>query len=106
VWLMRAFGADVGWAEGLAAGAITFAIVAVLPIAVGNIGVREGAAAYIWQHLGIEPAVSVNAAFMLFVINVVMPGIIGLIWNARSDMRFRSTIPQVARTEADKETGP
>jgi len=91
VWLMRAFGAEVGWWEGLAAGAITFAIVAVMPIAVGNIGVREGAAAYVWQHLGIEPAVAINAAFMLFAINVILPGIAGLVWNARSDLKPRST---------------
>ncbi len=103
VWLMRAFGGDVGWLEGLAAGAITFAIVAVVPIAVGNIGVREGAAAYVWQHLGIEPAVAVNAAFMLFFINVLLPGLFGLIWNAKSGLAIPSEVNARAKEEAEPE---
>jgi uncharacterized membrane protein YbhN (UPF0104 family) len=83
VWLMRAFGGSVVWFDGFAAGAMTIAVVALLPIALGNIGVREIAAIEIWQHLGISAPVAVNATLTMFMINVVLPGVIGMIWNAR-----------------------
>lgn len=82
VYLMRAFGGDVAWIQGITAGAISTGIVALLPISVGNIGVRESAAILVWQHLGVPAPVAFNAAFALFLVNVVLPGLVGLAWNA------------------------
>jgi len=85
VLLVRAFGGEVMWAEGIAAGAVTTGIVALLPIAVGNIGVRESAAILVWQHLGVPAPVAFNAAFALFLTNAVLPGVAGLAWNALAE---------------------
>jgi len=82
VFLVRAFGGKVGWAEGVAAGAITTGIVALLPIAAGGIGIRESAAIIVWGHLGVPAPVAFNGAFVLFVINAVAPGLVGLVWHA------------------------
>jgi glycosyltransferase 2 family protein len=82
VWLMRAFGGEVTWPIGMAAGAITIGIVAVLPVSFGNIGIRESAAVVVWQHVGIAESVAFNAAFGLFLVNIVLPGLLGLVWNA------------------------
>ncbi len=81
VFLMRSFGASVSWLDGIAAGAITFGIVTVLPFTLGGIGVRESAAAIIWHQLGVAAPVAVNAAFLLFAMNVIVPGAIGITWN-------------------------
>jgi len=89
VYLMRAFGAEVAWLDGIAAGAITIGVVALLPITFGSLGVRETAAVIIWHQLGVPDAVAVSAAFALFLMNVLLPGGIGLIWNAT-----RNRVPQ------------
>ncbi|HRS95640.1 MAG TPA: lysylphosphatidylglycerol synthase transmembrane domain-containing protein [Candidatus Latescibacteria bacterium] len=80
-FLMRAFGAAVPLWDGLLAGAVTTGIVAVLPVAVGNIGVRETAAVVVWKQVGTNAAAAFNGAFLLFLINVVLPGLAGIIWN-------------------------
>jgi len=82
VWLMRAFGGEVAWASGMAAGAITIGIVVLLPVSFGNVGVRESAAVIVWSHLGIAEAVAFDAAFCLFLVNILLPGLLGLLWNA------------------------
>ena len=96
VVLMLAFGAEVAWLEGVAAGAITFGVVAVLPITLGGIGVRESAAVLIWQQLGVPAAVAFNAAFLMFLINVIIPGAIGVTWNLLRGKEFpqpETTVP-------------
>jgi uncharacterized membrane protein YbhN (UPF0104 family) len=79
--IMWAFGATVPLFDGLLAGAVTTGIVAVVPIAVGNIGVRETAAIVVWKQVGVSAATAFNGAFLLFVFNVVLPGLVGLAWN-------------------------
>lgn len=54
-----------------------FALKMVLPFSVMDIGVREAAALLVFTPLGIDPAVAFSAAFVQFVINVVLPGIGG-----------------------------
>jgi len=91
VWLMRAFGGSVTWFDGLGAGAVTMGIVALLPIAFGNVGVRETAAVVIWHSLGITSPVAFNAAFTLFLMNVVAPGLAGLLWDALLSRKTHTT---------------
>ncbi len=57
------------------------ALVNVLPITVGGIGLRENAAIFILGKFSISPGVAASVSFMLFFIDIVIPGIIGLlIW--------------------------
>ena len=51
----------------------------ILPITIGGIGVREGASAILLSHFGILKEVAVSAAFMLFIINVLIPAIVGFL---------------------------
>lgn len=57
---------------------IIFAQIVIPPIALGEVGVREGAAVYFLQNLGFIGAVGFNAAISLFFINLLIPSIIGL----------------------------
>ena len=62
-----------------AANLIIFAQIIIPPIALGEIGVREGAAVYFLQNLGFSGAVGFNAAISLFFINLLLPSIIGFL---------------------------
>jgi hypothetical protein len=59
---------------------LTFPLVVltnVLPITVGGLGVREGAAALLLAHYGVPTADAVLAALLMFTINTALPGIVG-----------------------------
>lgn len=49
----------------------------VLPITVGGLGVREGAAILLLAHFSVSPAHAALAAFLMFFINTAVPGIVG-----------------------------
>lgn len=88
-FLMRAFGAEVELLDGMLAGAVTTGIVAVLPVAIGNIGVRETAAVVVWKQVGTSAVAAFNGAFLLFLINVAFPGLAGILWNWAETLRTR-----------------
>lgn len=51
---------------------------ALLPISFGDLGIREASSVYFFSRLGIPEPAALNAAFLLFVINMVIPALIGL----------------------------
>ena len=55
-----------------------FAIKALLPISLFDVGVREIAAIFVMAPLGVEPEVAFAAAFALFIVNVLAPGLAGM----------------------------
>lgn len=57
---------------------LIFAIKAVLPFSFLDLGVREGAAVLVFSRLGLDPAPAFNAALILFIFNVLLPGMVGL----------------------------
>jgi uncharacterized protein (TIRG00374 family) len=58
---------------------IIFAQIVIPPIALGEVGVREGAAVYFLKSLGFIGAVGFNAALTLFFINLLLPSIVGFL---------------------------
>ena len=58
---------------------LIFGLKAVLPLAFLDLGVREGAAVLVFSRLELDPAQAFNAALLLFFINVLIPGLIGLV---------------------------
>ena len=51
----------------------------VLPISFGDLGVREGAAVYFFGRFGVSSPASFNASLLLFLINILIPGLIGIV---------------------------
>ena len=49
-----------------------------LPISLGDIGVREGTAAYVFGFMSFSKEAAISAGFMLFVINILIPASIGV----------------------------
>ncbi len=74
--LARVFG-EVGSLDSIIAAAITMALQALAPIGLGNLGIRESAAALCFSRVGLPPAAAVNAALSLFAVNIVIPGLVG-----------------------------
>jgi len=55
-----------------------FALKALLPVGFMDLGVREGAAVFFFERLGMDPAVGLSAALLVFGVNVLAPAISGL----------------------------
>ena len=51
----------------------------ILPITVGNIGVREGANIYLLNHFSIGSEIAFNISIMMFSLHSLLPSIFGLI---------------------------
>lgn len=49
----------------------------VLPLTIGGLGIREGAAAALLSHYGVPAAEAALAAFLMFAINTALPGLAG-----------------------------
>ena len=66
----------VGWQVGLTLPIIL--VVSSLPISIMGLGLREGTAALLLNRYGVPIEAAVAAAFSLFVINALLPGLVGL----------------------------
>jgi len=75
--------------DGLAAAFSTFFIQSVVPVSIGDLGIRESAAAFFFGKLGVVPHLAFDAGLMLFIINMLMPSALGLfsIWKKKSKPR-------------------
>ena len=58
---------------------IMFALKTLLPISLMDLGVREGAAIAVLGFVGVGAAPAVQASLMLFGLNVLAPGLAGLL---------------------------
>ncbi len=63
----------------LIANLVVFAQVVLSPLGIGHVGVREAAAVFFVEIYGMAGAIGLNAAVFLFLMNLVLPAIIGLI---------------------------
>ena len=54
-----------------------------VPISLGDLGIREWGSVYFYEQLGIANATALNASFLLFAINILLPSLIGLIFIPR-----------------------
>ncbi len=88
VILLRGF-IDVAYFDGMIGAAATFFAKSLLPIAAGDLGVREGAAAFFFSRMGLLPQAAFDASLLLFVINLLAPSLLGmlLIWKEQTARR-------------------
>ena len=49
-----------------------------LPIALGDLGIRESAAVEFFSYINVKNTTAFNASIMLFAINVLFPSVVGL----------------------------
>jgi hypothetical protein len=102
VCLSRAFAPEASLALlGLAGGALFFVKFLVPSFTLMDLGVREGAAAFLFQAVGLSALAGLNAALLLFVLNLVLPSAVGVpfAWNLLSS-RTVAAAPSPQRSEA------
>ena len=75
--------------RGFAAASATFLTQSLLPLSIGDLGVRESAAAFFFSKIGVAPHAAFSAALLLFVINMLLPSVAGLflLWKNHSKPR-------------------
>ncbi|MFQ6092743.1 MAG: lysylphosphatidylglycerol synthase transmembrane domain-containing protein [bacterium] len=59
-----------------------------LPITVAGLGLREGAAVFFFSKFGVSEAAALNGAFLLFIIDILIPGLIGLPLISKMRLKF------------------
>lgn len=64
--------------DALVAISASFLAKTLLPISLGDIGVREGASVFFFSQLGVQKTTAFNASFILFLIDVLIPSLSGL----------------------------
>ncbi|HRR08924.1 MAG TPA: lysylphosphatidylglycerol synthase transmembrane domain-containing protein [Rhodothermales bacterium] len=77
--VLYAFGAQIHWTNAVLAIALFFYANSVIPSpALAGLGVREGSAVFFMGFFGVPAAIAFSTSLLLYVINIVLPAIIGL----------------------------
>ncbi len=76
----------IGWWNGLISAAAAMFVKSLLPIAVMDLGVREGAAIFFLTKFGVPAASAFDASIMLFLSNVLLPGAVGIYYFTRFNL--------------------
>jgi uncharacterized protein (TIRG00374 family) len=73
----------IPWTTALTATTSVILVKTILPISIGDLGIREGAAIFFFTRFNVEKTTAFNASLLLFVINVLVPTLLGLIFIPR-----------------------
>jgi len=91
---------DVDLIPAYAASAVALAAKSMLPVALADLGIREGAIIYFFSRIGLTAQQAFAAGFMLFLINIVIPTLAGLPLLLRT-RSTGSTTHEEAKREGD-----
>lgn len=80
------------WTTALTAITSTFFVKTLLPISIADLGIREGAAVYFFTRFHVDKASAFNAALLLFLINILVPTMLGFLFFARLGPRQQEEI--------------
>lgn len=87
-FLLNAFDSVGPWTAFIGFSATMF-YKSLLPISVGDLGIREAAAVWFFSKLGVQAAVAFNASLLLATINIFLPAIIGAAFVPKSFWRMK-----------------
>lgn len=59
--------------------AATMLVKSMLPISIGDLGIRESAAIFFLGKIGLQQSTAFNASILLFLINLLIPSMVGLV---------------------------
>lgn len=71
------------WTTALTATTSTLFVKSLLPISIADLGIREGAAVYFFTRFHVDKASAFNGALLLFLINILVPTLVGLLFFSR-----------------------
>jgi len=67
----------------------TMLVKSMLPISLGDLGIRESAAVFFFGKIGVMHSTAFNASILLFMINLLIPSLVGLFLVLRHGMVFQ-----------------
>ena len=79
--------------QSFAASSSAMLVKTLLPISLGDIGIRESASVYFYAKMGISKATAFDASFILFILNILFPSFVGLVivlrdkWNGKKRLQ-------------------
>jgi len=73
----------IPWTTALTATTSTIFVKTILPISLGDLGIREGASVYFFMKFNVQKVTAFNSSLLLFAINVFLPTLVGLIFIPR-----------------------
>jgi uncharacterized protein (TIRG00374 family) len=76
---------SIPWTTALTATTSTIFVKTILPLSIGDLGIREGASVYFFMKFNVQKATAFNSSLLLFAINVLLPTLFGLIFIPRMD---------------------
>lgn len=78
----------------------TMLVKSMLPISVGDLGVRESAAVFFFSKIGVLHSTAFNASILLFMINLLLPSLAGLFLVLRYGLVFKKNNRTQNNTDA------
>ena len=86
--IAQAFDINIPYLTFVLLSAISIAFIAILPISVGGLGVREGAFVVILSFYGVEPHISFALSFTGFLVKMICPTALGFILSLKKENRL------------------
>ena len=87
--LLQAF-ADLSYWNAFHAISSAMLVKTLLPISIGDLGIRESAAIYFLGQFHVKSVASFNASLLLFLINIFLPSMVGLVLILRNHINGNS----------------
>jgi len=87
--LANAFEEIALWKSISATSATMFAKT-LLPVSVGDLGIREGASVFFFMKMGVGKVAAFNGSFLLFIINILFPTLIGICFLPKMSLRSKA----------------
>jgi len=80
--------------------ASTMLVKSLLPISLGDLGIRESAAIFFLSKIGVHDSAAFNASILLFLINLLIPSLVGLVLVLKHRLIFQRNNhkPGISRT--------
>ena len=66
--------------QGIAAIPVVFGLKTLVPVGFLDLGPREAASALVFSSIGLDPVPAVNAALLLWLLNIALPAVAGGVW--------------------------
>ncbi|MBI3004393.1 MAG: flippase-like domain-containing protein [Ignavibacteriales bacterium] len=76
-FFLNAFGSVDPWTAFIGFSAMMF-FKSLLPLSIGDIGIREASTLYFFSMLGVSNVVALSAALMMFTTNMILPSLVGV----------------------------
>ena len=89
LWLLVNAFSEVNFFIGINSASAAHFAKTLLPVTFGELGVREASVIYFFRNQGVAESAAVSAALLLFLLNVLIPSLVGVTFVSR--LRWRSS---------------